>query len=183
MEKSASSKSKNTVIGLVILIVLWILMIVFCPWRLGGDPVSPTAIVTLALAEGQGAELTAPTAMPSPIPPTLPPPTATPIPELIITVLHVVQPGETIQTIADQHHTSMPLLAARLRVDELTPGNTIYIPVPNPAACPSLRIHLVEACDTLYGLSQCYHTSVEAIIVANNLSESVIIVGDLLCIP
>jgi len=162
-------RSQSTAIGVFILAVLGVMMAWYWPRQeAGGEapiateaPTPATAIATLELA--------------------------TPAPlagaELVITEPHLVQPGETVQSIANQHSTSIALLAVYLTVDDLTPGNLVEVPVPNPAVCPSRRVHVVEPSDTLYSISQRYNVTIEAVMETNSWTESLIRAGDLLCIP
>ncbi len=175
-----SNQSKSAVSGIVVLVTLWILIAWFWPTRATENPA------------GQGVETHTPEPIvqetetlpffPTESPPTATP-TATPTPQLMITARHLVQAGETLQSIADQHRTPVSLLAAKLRVEELSPGNEIAILVPNPAACPSMKIHVIAENETLYNLAQRYGISLEALMAENRLTEPLLTIGGLLCIP
>ena len=175
-----SNQSKSAISGIVILVTLWILIAWLWPTRAAENPA------------GQGVETQTPepivreteTLFPTESPPTeTATPTATPTPQLMITARHLVQAGETLQSIADQHRAPVSLLAANLRVEELAPGNEIAILVPNPAACPSMKIHVIAENETLYNLSQRYGISLEALMAENRLTEPLLTIGGLLCIP
>ncbi|NOR82315.1 MAG: LysM peptidoglycan-binding domain-containing protein [Ardenticatenales bacterium] len=162
-------RSQSAAIGVLILAILGVMMAWYWP-RQEAESEAPIA-----------------TEAPTPATPIATLELATPAPlagaELVITEPHLVQPGETIQSIANQHSTSMALLAVYLTVDDLTPGNLVEVPVPNPAVCPSRRVHVVEPSDTLYSISQRYNVTIEAVMETNSWTESLIRPGDLLCIP
>lgn len=195
---SKSPKTKSTLFAVLTLIVVWILIFAYWP-KTNARSQQPYPIIVNTLTPGippANTPATESNQQISPLPTGLPAAdsnmapssvipsiTPTPIPPLMISAEHLVQSGETVQSIADLHHTPALLLAGSLRVDELTPGNTIWIPVPNPQACPSLRIHMVVANETLYSLARRYNVTVEAIQAANRLDTDVILAADLLCIP
>jgi LysM repeat protein len=106
-----------------------------------------------------------------------------PTPPLLVTVQHVVQTGETLLSIAEQHRAPVGLLAGSLRVEQLAPGNTISILAPNPAACPSMRLHLVAESETLYSLALRYGVGLDSLMKTNGLTEPLIVAGQMLCIP
>jgi LysM repeat protein len=161
-------RSQSTAIGILILAALGVLMAWYWPRQeVRGEapiatetqapaPAPATPIATLAPLAGAG---------------------------LVIREPHLVQQGETILSIANQHGTPIALLALYLTVDDLTPGNLVEVPVPNPAVCPSRSVHVVEPSDTLYSISHRYDVTVEAVVEANSWTESLIRAGDLLCIP
>ncbi len=184
-------KSKSSTYGVLILVVLMAFIILFWPRpaaeegpreQATADPeqmnltpaMSDDDKQFLATLEAQ-AQLTIEAMAPAP--------SATPAPPLVLRQAHVVVSGETVQSIAAQHNTSIVLLAIYLTVDELTPGNTIQVPVPNPAVCPSGKVHVVEEHQTLYGLGRLYDSSVAEIMMLNGLATDLIKIGDLLCIP
>ncbi len=179
------NRSKSAGCGIAILVVLWILIIILLPRQPAGDSGAkqsdPTPSAEPSRADSGGTEATSP--LPTPIPTETPPPTIVPTPELLHPVTHLVQAGETLQMIADQHNTSVNLLAGYLTVDELCPGNEIIILAPNPAACPSQRIHLVVENETLYSIAQRYGVSLEALMKENHLGDALIGIGTTLCIP
>ena len=178
-----SNRSKNAARGIAILFVLWVLIIILLPRRAVLEQPAGTATITpeASRAESQGTAQETPTLT---VPPTeTPTPTIEPTPELLRSVMHLVQAGETLQIIADQYNTSVSLLAGYLTVDELSPGNEIFILAPNPAACPSQRIHLVMNNETLYSLAQRYEVSLESLMAENNLTDPMIGIGTTLCIP
>ncbi len=169
-------RSQSTAIGVLILAVLAAMMAWYWPRQESRGEASPAAperpITTEAPAPAS------PIATLEPATPTLLVGAA-----LVMWEPHLVEPGETIQSIANQHGTPIALLAVYLTVDDLTPGNLIEVPVPNPAVCPSRRVHVVESSETLYSISQRYNVTIEAIMETNSWTESLIRAGDVLCIP
>lgn len=177
-------QSKSAVLGIFVLVTIWVFIVYYWPRQGAGRPEDSAAGT--------------PTPFLSPLEPgrvdphlaeTLPPPTETPIPSpvptppLLVTVQHVVQAGETLLSIAQQHRAPVGLLAGSLRVEQLAPGNTISIPAPNPAACPSLRLHQVAESETLYSLALRYGVGLDPLMTANGLTEPLIMPGQMLCIP
>lgn len=175
-------KDKNTAVGCLILAVLWAIGAVSV-WPLithQSEPVSERG-ESAAMNQTLIPEPTIPP-IPTPVPPS-PTPEPTPTPPLVIQHSHVVQSGETLQSIAALHHSSICLLASVLTVDDLTPGNIIMVPVPNPAACASMKVHVVEENDTLFSISRRYDVTLEALMAENLLPDTTIRIGDVLCIP
>lgn len=173
-------RSQSTAIGVFILAVLGVMMAWYWPRQEARGQASPAA-----LERPIATETPTPALAPTTSIATLELATLAPLAgaELVIREPHLVQPGETIQSIATQHGTAIGLLAVYLTVDDLTPGNLVEVPVPNPAVCPSRRVHVVEPSDTLYSISQRYDVTIEAVMDANSCTESLIRAGDLLCIP
>jgi LysM repeat protein len=176
-------RARSMTIGYAILGVLWLIALVILWPTVVARPEPESTIVTHAAVEStadvfatmqaQSSALPTPTLLPSP----------SPTPALILRSPHVVEPGDTLQAIALQYNSSVALLAIEVTAEQFTPGKVIQVPVPNPAACPSGRIHVVEQNETLFGLSRLYDTSVEALMSANNLAGNLIHVGDVLCLP
>ena len=180
------NRSKSAGCGIAILLVLWILIIILLPKQPAGNGSGPKQGETSPSAEPSRADSGAAQAespLPTPIPTETATPTAVPTPELLQPITHIVQTGETLQMIADQHNTSVNLLAGYLTSDELCPGNEIIVLAPNPLACPSQRIHLVVENETLYSIAQRYDVSLEALMAENNLTDPLIGIGTTLCIP
>jgi len=137
--------------------------------------------------------------LPSPTP-TPQPSTATPTP---IAVYHVVQAGEVPLIIAGQYDISVDTLMStnqitdptRLQIGQqllipvtVTPSPPAPTPTPTPAASPTPTpeplYHTVQAGDTLLALAQEYDTTVEAIVLVNELSNpNALRVGQSLQIP
>jgi LysM repeat protein len=178
------SRVQSATVGYGILGALWLIaMVLVWPYVVAEPPGPEDPIATpsdsgptpdaFATIQAQTSALPTPTMLPSP----------SPTPALILRRAHLVEPGDTLQAIAQQYNSSVALLAIEITALEFTPGNTIEVPVPNPAACPSGRIHVVQQNETLFGLSRLYDTSVESLVSANNLGGTLIRVGDVLCLP
>jgi LysM repeat protein len=180
------NRSKSAGCGIAILVVLWILIIILLPKQPAGNATVGKESDSItspepSRASPDGTPFESP--LPTPLPTETPTPTLTPTPQLLQPVTHLIQAGETLQMIADQHSTSVNLLAGYLTVDELSPGNEIVILAPNPAACPSRRIHLVVENETLYSIAQRYEVSLEVLMAENHLTDPLIGIGSTLCIP
>jgi LysM repeat protein len=184
IKDEGEGRGRGTTLGYGILGALWLIaMVIVWPYVVAEPPEPEATVGTaegieptpdfLATVQAQASQLPTPTLLPSP----------TPAPALILRRSHVVAPGDTLQAIALQYNSSVALLAIEITALEFTPGNTIEVPVPNPAACPSGRLHVVEQNETLFGLSRLYDTSVEALMNANSLGDNLIRVGDVLCLP
>jgi LysM repeat protein/tetratricopeptide (TPR) repeat protein len=135
---------------------------------------------------------TLPTALP--LPPTLPTAlfTATPTPTLLVvapqtplpSTTHVVQPGETLYSIAQRYATSVDVLkrANGLVTDSIRIGQLLLITA-FPAPPSGYIVHTVARNETLYSLAQRFGTTVDALVRANNLDGSRIYIGQRLLIP
>ena len=124
-------------------------------------------------------------------------------------IIHIVQPGESLFSIANTYDTTVSLIMLAndmntyiIRVYQriiIPPaGWTGYPPIAigtGPSAPPggprsdrhppppAVRRHVVQPGDTLYGLAMRYGTTVRAIQAANGLRGSRILVGTTLIIP
>ncbi len=119
-------------------------------------------------------------------------PAATPAPT---TATHVVVEGDTLSAIADQYGLSLDAIMA---ANDITDASLIFVgqELTLPAAATSSdssdgsdgsdtggQTHTVVEGDTLTGIAARYGTTVEAISGANNLTDSVIWIGQELTIP
>jgi LysM repeat protein len=124
-------------------------------------------------------------------------------------IIHIVQPGESLYSIANTYDTTVSLImlandmstyVTRVYQRIIIPpeGWTGYPPISigtGPSAPPggppadrhppppAVRRHVVQPGDTLYGLAIRYGTTVRAIQAANGLTGSRILVGTTLIIP
>lgn len=112
-------------------------------------------------------------------------------------IIHVVQPGETLYSIAKRYDTTVPLLmmANDLQTYEIRVYQRLFIPAedwatwpprwsPRPPGGPSQpQVYVVERGDTLYSIARRFGTTVEALMRANGLSSSHIMAGMRLRIP
>lgn len=126
------------------------------------------------------AVIIAPTMTPSPIPP---PPT--PVPPSIIFTPYVVQTGDSLYSITQKQNTSIDLMALYgIDSTDLVAGNTLNLPIANPAYCPGMIPHIVRDQQTVYSIAKMYGSSPQAIASANNLDASYTIkTTQVLCIP
>ncbi len=116
-------------------------------------------------------------------------PFATPIPAGTPTppsgqTTHVVQQGDTLYSIARRYGTTVEAIktANGLTSDAISVGQRLIIPAGSPPSSEYI-IHVVQAGDTLYSLSRRYDTTVQAIMAANGLTSTRIVVGQQLRIP
>jgi LysM repeat protein len=181
-------QSKSALLSIFILVTIWVFIIYYWPRQAAGSPPdtiaeTPASIDPFSDPGQVEPHLAGTPTADAPPPEETPTPSPVPTPPLVVTVQHVIQAGETLLSIADQHRTPVGLLAGSLRVEELAPGNTITFLAPNPAACPSLRLHLVVETETLYSLALRYGVSLDSLMRVNGLSEPLIRAGQMLCVP
>lgn len=103
--------------------------------------------------------------------------------------VHIVQPGENLFRIALRYGTTVDAIAQANRIvnpwfiyvgQELTiPSGSGNLPPDSPG-----RTHVVQPGDTLYSIAVRYNTTVQALVIANNLSSpNFIHVGQVLNVP
>ena len=116
--------------------------------------------------------------------PTAPPPAAGGG-DAVIFIDYVVQPGDTLYSIADTQATSIELMAVhRISAEDLVPGTTLRLPVANAAVCPGMATYVVRPGDTVFSIAQRHGTTTQAIASANGLGANFRIdVAQVLCIP
>jgi LysM repeat protein len=133
------------------------------------EPVPPTAVVE------------APTETPLPPPPE---PTATPPPSVIF-IDYVVQPNDTMYGVASRYATSITLMAQEgVAQDNLIPGQTIRLPIGNPAFCPGRRPYAVTEGDTAFNISRTTGVPIDQLKAINGLNDNFDIkAAQILCIP
>lgn len=171
-----------------ILIVLGSLAISFAEGQLFSparetSPASPTTLLqtqtpppkTITATVDRQASLPSPTPEPSPTSQ----PTTCPIPDGWIPIN--VQPGDTLQSLAETYQTTPERLrrANCLLSDQILPGSTLYVPRVDPTATeplcgpyPGWVQYTIQEDDTLYSLSQAFKTTVEKLQWANCLGNS-----------
>jgi LysM repeat protein len=119
-------------------------------------------------------------------------------------IIHIVQPGQSLHSIANTYGTTVPLIMLANNMNTyvihvyqriiIPPrGWTGYPPIfigTGPPILPTrfhppsaVRRHVVQPGDTLYSLAIRYGTTVRAIQAANGLTSSRILVGTTLIIP
>lgn len=106
--------------------------------------------------------------------------------EQVTFINYVVQPGDTLYSIADKQTTSIELMAVHgISSADIVPGATLRLPVANPAYCASgARVYVVRPGDTVFSISRRFNTTTQAIASANGLDANFRInVAQVLCIP
>ena len=152
--------------------------------RLVEQPVAPTPVQPVEQPPEQPAEQ--PPEQPAPPPTDTPiPPTATPVPPAIIFIDYLVQPGDTLYGVARRIDTSIALMAQEgIAQDHLIPGQTIKLPVGNPAYCPGRRPYAVAEGDTVYAISRRLNITQAEIQTINGLDANLSIkAAQILCVP
>jgi LysM repeat protein len=103
---------------------------------------------------------------------------------------HIVQPGETLFRIALQYETTVDAIAKANNIVNpwfIYVGQELIIPTGGggmPSPGPGGQTYVVQPGDTLYSIAVRYDTTVQAIMVANNLSNpNLIYVGQTLKVP
>ncbi len=87
------------------------------------------------------------------------------------TILHTVQPGDTLWSIAQKHHTTVNDLARYngiVKPFEIYPGQTLKIIVPD---LPAPRWYVVQPGDSLFQIARYFNTSMEKIMQDNHLDN------------
>ena len=108
----------------------------------------------------------------------IPPPTM----PLAGPIVHIVQPGETLYSIASKYNTTVwAIMAANgLTSRTIWAFRALYIPTP---AQPGPIIHIVMPGETLYSIATRHGTTVSLIMLANHLSTYSLYVYQRLIIP
>jgi len=99
--------------------------------------------------------------------------------------IHIVQPGETLFSIAWHNGTTVQALMAAngLQSTLIYAGQRLVIPSPGGTTPPVSGYYVVKAGDTLYSIAKRNGISVAALMQANGLSNTWIWVGQKLIIP
>lgn len=119
----------------------------------------------------------------TPVPP--PEPTATPVPPAVIFIDYVVQPNDTMYGVASRYATSITLMAQEgIAQDNLIPGQTIRLPIGNPAYCPGRRPYAVTEGNTAFNISRTTGVPLDELKAINGLNDNFDIkAAQILCIP
>jgi LysM repeat protein len=121
-----------------------------------------------------------PTLIPTPLPAT-----PIPLPSEVIFVGYVVQPGDTLYGITKKQNTSIDLMALYgISAENIIVGNTLSLPVANPAYCPGLLPYVVRDHETVSNIARRFGTTPDAIGAVNNLGSNYLIkTTQVICIP
>jgi LysM repeat protein len=113
------------------------------------------------------------------------PHTATPVPDPIILVDYLVQPGDSLYSIGVDQNSSIELMSLyNIGADDIVAGNLLALPIANQAYCFNNRAYVVRDHDTIYGIARAFNTSSEAIMMTNGFQPGQIIkVTEVICIP
>jgi LysM repeat protein len=100
-------------------------------------------------------------------------------------ILYTVQPGDTLFRIAQNHITSIPLMAKHgISSVNIVPGNQFNLPVGDAAACPGAQPYVVLAGDTAFGISSYYGITLEQLQAMNNLDANYSLYEtQVICVP
>lgn len=101
-------------------------------------------------------------------------------------IVHVVQRGENLFRIALKYGATVKAVASRngiVNPSLIRIGQKLFIPVGTSPPSPSGNVHVVRRGENLYRISLRYGTTVQAIMQANNLSSTIIYVGQRLRMP
>jgi LysM repeat protein len=117
--------------------------------------------------------------------PTLPPPPPTTAPPSVIFVNYVVAPGDSLYRITQKQNTSIDLMASHsIASTNIIAGNSLLLPIANPAFCPGSRPHVVRDQQTISEIARAYNTTPEAIGAANGLDANYSVkTSQVICVP
>ena len=112
-------------------------------------------------------------------------PDPTPQPDPITTIQYIVQPGDTLYSLAQTQNSSIELMAINgIDSGDIVPGSTLALPIANPAYCPGMRTYIVRENDTVFSLARTFGTTTDDIIRINNLDvNATIYTTGVLCFP
>ncbi len=97
---------------------------------------------------------------------------------------HVVQPQDTLYSLALNNGTTIALLA-RFGTATLIPGQTVVITTANPNFCPGKRTYIVEEWDTAFAIATRHGITVQQLAEMNGYTDGNIpvYVTDVICVP
>jgi len=93
------------------------------------------------------------------------------------TTVHIVQPGETLFRIALRYNTTVEAIAQANGISNpwfIYPGQQLTVPLGPAGSVPPSprRTYVVQPGDTLYTIALRFNTTVETLMVLNNLSNA-----------
>ncbi|HID50929.1 MAG TPA: LysM peptidoglycan-binding domain-containing protein [Anaerolineae bacterium] len=97
---------------------------------------------------------------------------------------HVVQPQDTLYSLAMNNNTTIALLA-RFGTAKLIPGQTVVITTANPNFCPGKRTYIVEEWDTAFAIANRHGITVQQLAQMNGYPDGnmPVYVTDVICVP
>jgi len=106
------------------------------------------------------------------------------IEEKYIFTNYVVQPQDTLYSLARRNNTTIALLA-RFGTATLIPGQTVVITTANPNFCPGQRPYIVQEGDTAFAIATRYGITVQQLAEMNGYPDGNIplYVTDVICVP
>ncbi|MFO7664451.1 MAG: LysM peptidoglycan-binding domain-containing protein [Chloroflexota bacterium] len=129
-----------------------------------------------------------PTEGPTPTIPVLLTIAPTPIPprDCVTFTNYVVQSGDTLFSISNRYVTSIPLMARYgISSTSLVPGNTIRLPIGDPACCPAgWRPYAVIEGESWFSIAQKCGVTVDTLLQGNGLpAGSPLYMASIICVP
>ncbi|MBE2221139.1 MAG: LysM peptidoglycan-binding domain-containing protein [Anaerolineae bacterium] len=121
-----------------------------------------------------------------------PPPTETPVPPTAVPssadmysfVYHTVTSSDTLYSLANLYSTSIALMARfGISSTEMVVGNTLSIPVANPAYCPGYQTDIAVEGDTPLGFSSSAGITLDEFWAINPLANNAIYETQVVCLP
>ena len=84
-----------------------------------------------------------------------------------------------------KYATSIALMAQEgIAQDNLIPGQTIKLPIGNPAYCPGQKVYAVAEGDTIYNIGRKFNVSIDVLKDINNLNDNFDIkAAQIICVP
>lgn len=105
------------------------------------------------------------------------------------TFAYIVQPGDTMFTIARRFNVSLDaLIAANPQIPDpsrITPGQTVCVPQATTTCGPNTFSYIVQPGDTMFTIANRFGVSLDALIAANPQipNPSVLVPGQTVCVP
>jgi LysM repeat protein len=104
--------------------------------------------------------------------------------------VHIVQPGDTINSIGAAYGVPTVLIAVANNLtdsDLIVPGDQLFIPTPDghlPPEAPLAGVHLVVQGDSLSSIAEDFDVSVQTLMSYNGITDpNLIQAGDIILVP